>query len=73
MKAASFPKAEREREVEKKNSVTKRQRRWKQAGRAREIMKKEWETWIRGGVDGEVEGYIFKPHLFHGKLPTKKH
>lgn len=47
---------------ESKTSVTERENEregiWEQAGRATEIMKKEWETWIRGGVDGDVEIHI---------------
>lgn len=52
-----FPKQRGRKGERKKKRVTERERRgriWEQAGRATELMKNEWETWIRGGVDGEM-------------------
>lgn len=51
-----FPK-QRGRNRERKRRGWQRERGgriWEQAGRATELMKNEWETWIRGGVDGEM-------------------
>lgn len=49
IESRKFSQSREERGMEKEE-CDKGERRWEQAGRATEIMKKEWETWMRGGV-----------------------